>query len=115
MTTKEDLVNTIKKWIIQDDKIKILQKQIKLHRDSKKTLTDNLVEIMKDNEVDCFDINNGKIMFCKNKVKSPLNKVSLLSTLESYFKNKPDINPREVSEFIFENRETKIKENIRRK
>ena len=115
MTTKEDLVNTIKKWIIQDDKIKILQKQIKLHRDSKKTLTDNLVEIMKDNEVDCFDINNGKIMFCKNKVKSPLNKVSLLSTLESYFKNNPDINPREVSEFILENRETKIKENIRRK
>ena len=54
-------------------------------------------------------------MFCKNKVKTPLNKVSLLSTLESYFKNSPDINPREVSEFILENRETKIKENIRRK
>ena len=115
MTTKDDLVNTIKEWITQDDKIKNLQKQIKQHRDTKKRLTDNLVEIMKDNEIDCFDINNGKIMFCKNKVKTPLNKVSLLSTLESYFKNSPDINPREVSEFILENRETKIKENIRRK
>tara|TARA_R110002074_G_scaffold278561_4_gene450025 strand:+ start:87 stop:434 length:348 start_codon:yes stop_codon:yes gene_type:complete len=115
MTTKDVLVNTIKEWIIQDDKIKNLQKQIKLHRDSKKMLTDKLVEIMKNNEIDCFDINNGKILFSKNKVKSPLNKVSLLSTLESYFKNNPDINPHDVSEYILENRETKIKENIRRK
>jgi len=115
MTTKDILVTTIKDWILQDDKIKILQKQIKVHRDAKKILTDNLVEIMKDNEVDCFDINNGKILFCKNKVKSPLNKISLLATLELYFKNNPNINPQDVSKFILENRETKIKENIRRK
>jgi len=115
MTSKDVLVSTIKDWIYNDDKIKNLQKEIKSHRDAKKKLTDSLVEIMKNNDVDCFDINNGKILFCKNKVKSPLNKTSLLSTLELYFKNNNDIDPREVSQFILENREIIIKENIRRK
>ena len=70
---------------------------------------------MKVNDIDCFDINDGKLIFCKNKVKTPMNKKTLLLSLESYFLNIPDINPQEVSKFIFENREIIIKENIRRK
>ena len=115
MTTKEILVKTIKAWITHDDKIKLLQKQIKEHRSEKKTLTDSLVEIMKQNQIDCFDINNGKIIYCKNKVKTPLNKKTLLSTLEIYFQNIPDVDATQVSDFILEHRETKFKENIRRK
>ena len=115
MTTKEDIVTTIKDWIGQDDKIKELQRQIKEHRTEKKNLTDNLVEIMKTNEIDCFDINNGKIIYSKNKVKTPLNKKSLLNTLEKYFEDIPQVDASKVSEFIMDNRETKIKENIKRK
>ena len=115
MTTKEVLVNKIKEWISYDDKIKNLQKQIKEYRTEKKELTDNLVDIMKTNEIDCFDINNGKIIFCKNKVKTPLNKKTLLASLEKFFENNPDVNAVAVNEFILENRETKITENIRRK
>ena len=70
---------------------------------------------MKTNEIDCFDINNGKLIFCKNKTKSPLNKKVLLESLEKYFEDIPNINAEKVSEFIMENREIKIKENIRRK
>jgi len=115
MATKEVLVNTIKEWIDHDNEIKNLQQQIKEHRNKKKSLTDNLLEIMKDNEIDCFDINNGKIIYCKNKVKSPLNKKTLLETLEKYFEDMPDIHPEQVSKYIFDNRKIEIKENIRRK
>ena len=115
MNTKETLVKTIKAWIIHDDEIKVLQKQIKEHRTEKKALTDSLVEVMKENQIDCFDINNGKIIYYKNKVKTPLNKKTLLSTLETYFKNMPSVDPTQVSEFILDSRETKITENIRRK
>ena len=115
MTTKEVLVSTVKDWIGHDDKIKELQKQIKIHRDAKKNMTNSLVDIMKTNEIDCFDINNGKIIFCKNKVKTPLNKKTLLSTLEKYFADNPKIDAGDVSEFILDNRVTTIKENIRRK
>lgn len=115
MATKDVLVKTIKEWIEHDNKIKILQKEIKEHRSEKKELTDSLLEIMKENEIDCFDINNGKIIYCKNKVKTPLNKKSLLETLEKYFENRPDIDASDVSNFVLDNREVKIKEIIRRK
>ena len=115
MTTKEVLIDKIKEWISHDDHIKQLQQQIKQHRTEKKELTLSLLDIMKTNEIECFDINNGKLIFCKNKVKIPINKTMLLESLEKYFKNNPEINPGDVSEFILESRETKIKENIRRK
>ena len=115
MTTKEVLVNTVKQWINHDDEIKKLQKLMKEHRTEKKALTDNLVDIMKTNEIECFDINDGKIIFCKNKVKTPLNKKTLLTSLEEYFQNNPNIDAGKVGDFILENREIQIKENIRRK
>jgi len=115
MSTKEELVKLIKEWITIDDNIKSLQKNIKKYRTEKKALTDTLVNIMKTNEIDCFDINNGKLIFCKNKVKSALNKTTLLSTLEKYFENQPDVNVTEVRDFVLDNREIKIKEDIRRK
>ena len=115
MTTKDDLVKIIKEWITHDNAIKSFQKKIKEHRDEKKALTENLVGIMKTNNIDCFDINNGKLIFCKNQIKLPLNKKTLLSTLEKYFQNIPDIDATEVSQYILNNREIKIKENIRRK
>ena len=115
MTTKEVLVNKIKEWLQHDDQIKNLQKKIKEHRNEKKILTNNLLDIMKNNEIDCFDINDGKLLLSKNKVKTPLNKKTLLDSLEKYFENNPDVNAEEVSEFILENRQIEIKENIRRK
>ena len=115
MTTKEELIDRIKDWIVHDDNIKSLQKEIKIHRKEKNKLTDNLVTIMKSNEIDCFDINNGKLLFCKNKIKQPINKKTLLTSLEKYFENNPEIDPDNVNQFILQNRETIIKENIRRK
>tara|TARA_Y100000389_G_scaffold192924_1_gene221118 strand:- start:12541 stop:12888 length:348 start_codon:yes stop_codon:yes gene_type:complete len=115
MATKDVLVKTIKEWIDHDNHIKTLQQQIKEHRNEKKSLTDNLLEIMKENEIDCFDINNGKIIYCKNKVKTPLNKKTLLETLEKYFEDRPDIDANEVGHFVLDNRKVEIKEIIRRK
>lgn len=115
MATKEDLVKTIKEWITHDNDIKSLQQTIKEHRTKKKELSDSLLNIMKENKIDCFDINNGKIIYCKNKIKTPLNKKTLFETLERYFENRPDINAMEVGEYILDNREVKIKEDVRRK
>ena len=115
MTTKDELVKKIKEWIHNDDSITNLQKSIKEYRANKKRLTNDLIEIMKNNEIDCFDVNSGKIIFYKNKVKTPLNKKSLLTSLEKYFDNDPNIDSEKVGNFILENREIKIKENLRRK
>jgi hypothetical protein len=74
---------------------------------------------MKTNEIDCFDINSGKIVYCKNKTKASLNKKTLIETLEKFFKEKNNLNinidVNVISDFILNNREIKINENIKRK
>ena len=40
--------------------MKTLQKELRERREKKKELTNNLVEVMKTNEIDCFNINDGK-------------------------------------------------------
>jgi hypothetical protein len=116
MTTKEVLVNTIKEWIQNDNEIKELQREIKLRKDRKKTISDKLVNIMKTNEIDCFDINDGKLIYTQNKVKTSLNKKHITACLEKYFKNSENKEiVDDLSNFILDNREVKVTETIRRK
>ena len=111
---KEQLVESIKEWIQIDNELKQLQKAAKERRDRKKELTSSLVDIMKVNDIDCFDVNGGKLLYSQNKSKAPLNKKTLLATLQNYYKHDPT-KAKELSEFILDNREVKIKETIRRK
>tara|TARA_B110000967_G_scaffold6733_1_gene6746 strand:- start:4842 stop:5195 length:354 start_codon:yes stop_codon:yes gene_type:complete len=114
METKEELVSHIKTWIQIDNDISILQKQIKDLREQKKNLTGELVNVMKSNEIDCFDINNGKLMYSKTRVKKAINKSSLLLALKNYF-GENHKNVTELGEHILNSREESIKETIRRK
>ncbi len=114
MDTKEELITHIRCWIDIDNEISKLQKQIKDFRNEKKELTESLVDIMKTNEIDCFDINDGKLIYAKSKVKKPINKKTLLAALEGYFKE--DIKmATQLSEHILNSREETVKESIRRK
>jgi len=111
---KEELVNNIKEWIQIDNELKQLQKAAKERRERKKELTQDLVEIMKNNEIDCFDINDGKLIYSKNKVKSSLSKKYLLDSIQNFFKE-DTLKAQQLTEFIINNREEKVKETIRRK
>ena len=113
--TKEQLVAVVKEWVTLETEIKTLQKHIKERRARKKELTGALVDTMKSNEIDCFDISDGKIIYTQNKVKAPISKKHLLSCLTKYFEQKPNDNSAEIAEFILESREIKIKDNIRLK
>lgn len=114
MNTKEELVENIKKWVSYDYEIKNLQKSMKEIREKKKELTKSLIDVMKNHEIDCFDINDSKLLYTKNKVKTPLNKNNLMIALEKYFENE-GVNVEDVTNFILDNREIKIKENLRKK
>lgn len=112
--TKDQLVKHVKGWIQMDNEIKEFQKEIKERKDKKKEITDKLLHIMKDNEIDCFDINGGQLIYSKTKVKAPLNKNNLMSALLSFYQE--DVTQAEkLSTFLMETREEKIKESIRRK
>jgi hypothetical protein len=119
MASKEELVTIIKEWIENDEKVKELQTIIKEYKNKKKNLTITLLTIMKNNEIDCFDINSGKIVYCKSKTKASLNKKTLIDSLEKFFKEKTDLNididVNTITDYILNNREIKVNENIKRK
>ena len=114
METKEELVNNIKEWIKIDSDILKLQNEIKDRRNKKKLLTESLVTVMKKNEIDCFDINGGSLVYKKNKVKKPINAKTLVASLKNYFSENPT-QAEEITKFVMDNREEQVKETIKRK
>ena len=116
MTTKEQIVNNIKEWIHYDNEIKKLKKEVKIRKEKQKKLTDDIVKVMKAKEIDCFDLNDGKLIYSQSKTKQTINKQHIMNCLEKYFKENGDENMiTDLTNFILENREIKVKETIRRK
>ena len=113
-TTKQELVNNIKEWIKLDNEINKLNLEMKERKEKKKKLSADLVVVMKKNDLDCFDINGGALIYKKNKIKKPINAKNLMSVLQNYYKNDPK-HAEDLTKHIMENREEQIKETIRRK
>jgi hypothetical protein len=114
MDAKEQLVNNIKEWIKIDTEISQFKAEMKERNAKKKALTESLVTVMKSNKIDCFDINGGALVYKQNKVKKPINGKLLLSALQSYYKDTPNI-AEELTKHVMENREEQVKDVIKRK
>lgn len=114
MDTKDQLVSSIRDWIQVDNEMRNLQEKLKKLRKNKKDITSSLVDVMKNNEIDCFDINDGKLIYSKTRVKKPINKDYLNKTLTMFFENDKE-RAELLSKFLLEQREEKITESIRRK
>ena len=114
MERKEQLVSNIKEWIKMDTEIAQLKAEIKERTNKKKALTEGLVTTMKNNEIDCFDINGGALIYKKSKVKKPINGKMLLFALQNYYKNDPKI-AEDLTQHILDSRKEQIKETIKRK
>jgi len=112
--TKETLIKTIREWVKIDNEIRTLKNEQKVRDTEKKKLSTSLIEIMKKNEIDCFDINDGKIQYNRQTVKKPITKQMLLNILSKYYRG-DETKAEEVQTFILENREETVKENIVRK
>jgi len=112
--SKEEMITHIKKWMQYDNDIKQLQNELKTKKESRREHTEQLFKIMKSNEIDCFDVNNFKLLFSRTKVKTPLNKSQMVQALMEYFNNdEPRV--RELEDRLMSARKEKITETIRRK
>lgn len=111
METKEELVEHIKKWVIIEKDIKHLQKNLKEKRLEKKKLSEDLIKVMSENEIDCFNINNGKLIHQKNKTREPISKKMLERCLSTYFQEDKQV--ADLLGHILNSRTIKEKDNIR--
>lgn len=112
--SKEELLNNVRNWITIDNEIRTLQKEQKIRREKKKAISENLIEFMKNNEIDCFEIKDGNLSYVKRNVKKPINKKNLLDILAKYFDGDL-LKANDMNEFIMDNREEYVKESIQRR
>jgi len=114
MDTKEILINSIRNWVKLDNEIRELRKEENIRKNEKKEMSETIMNIMKQNEIDCVDIKDGQLCYNKQNVKKPLTKKNLMTILSKYFKGN-DTRANELNDFILSNREEVVKETIVRK
>ena len=114
METKDQLIHSIKEWVKVDNEMKVLQKELNQRKTEKKGLSAILIDVMRKNEIDCFDINNGQLIYNKKNIKKPISKKELLNVLSKFFEG-DSLKASELNEYILNSRTEVIKEEIIRK
>lgn len=114
LNTKEELISNIKEWIKLDNEITKSKLELKEKTNKKKSLTESLINIMKTNSIDCFDINGGALVYKQKKTRKTISGKFLLTQLEEYYKDQPEL-AMEITKKVLENREESIKDEIKRK
>ena len=114
LETKEELVRTIREWVRIDNEIRALQKEQKKRHNDKKMISNDLMNVMKQNNIDCFDINDGQLIYTRKNIKKPITRSNLIHILSQFYEGDID-KAASLNDFIMENREETVKETIVRK
>jgi hypothetical protein len=115
METKDELVAKVKEWVQIDNEMKEISKELKVRRDKKKEISSLLVDTMKNNDIEVFDLKDGQLVYKKSKSKKPLNKETLLKLMSEYFQGNDNGRSNDITNFILSNREETERESITRK
>ena len=114
LSAKEELIMNIKEWIKMDNEIIKLKAEVKEKTNKKKELTESLVNVMKNNSIDCFDINGGALVYKQKKTRRTISGKFLLYQLEEYYKEQPEL-AKEITKKVLDNRIEVVKDEIKRK
>jgi len=106
------MVTKIKEWIQLDTEITSINNSMKDLKKMKKKLSDDLVGLMKADDIEVVKLNDGSIELKKNKVKKALNKKDIITVLNSHIEDNSKVT--ELVNTIFEQRDYRIKEFIKR-
>jgi len=112
--TKDVLKDYLRQWVRIENEISTLSVEIKKRKLIHQGLSSSLLKIMRDSDIDCFDIANGRIVYSKTKTRAPLNNGQLKSALTKYYKDEPD-KVNSLTEFLLASRVEKTKETIKMK
>ena len=112
--TKEQVKDYLRQWIRVENEISTLSVEIKKRKLVHQQLSASLLEVMRKNDIDCFDITNGKIVYSKVKHRAPLNNGQLRSALTTYYKDDTE-KANSLTEFLLSSRVEKTRESIKMK
>lgn len=110
---KAEIIESIKEWIRIDNEIRNLNKEVRDRKTQQTNISKRLMTTMKDNNIDEFNVKEGKLVYSKKQVKKPITKKYLTDVLMKYYDGNAE-QATELNSFIDENREATTKESIRR-
>ncbi len=114
MNQNPKLISIIREWVKTDNEMRTLKSEISNRKKVKDSITKDLLSIMKQNNIDGVDINDGRIEYASRKTKKPITKKILLNILSTYYDGNIAM-ANEVNNFILNNREEVVKDVIVRK
>jgi len=112
--TKEQLKDHLRQWVRVENEISTLSAEIKKRKLIHQQLSASLLSVMRQNEIDCFDIANGRIVYSKTKTRAPLNNGQLKTALTKYYKDDTE-KANSLTEFLLASRVEKTRESIKMK
>jgi hypothetical protein len=112
--TKEQVKDYLRQWIRVENEISTLSVEIKKRKLIHQQLSASLLEVMRKNDIDCFDVTNGKIVYSKVKHRAPLNNGQLRTALTTYYKDDAE-KANNLTEFLLSSRVEKTRESIKMK
>ena len=106
--------NNIKQWIAVDNQLKSLNDKMKTLRDTRNTLSGNITDYAKQNNLSNSTVNIGdeKLKFVNSKVQPPLTFKFLEKTLGEVIRN--EVQAKQIVEQIKDKREVTIVPEIKR-
>jgi hypothetical protein len=112
--TKDQVKDYLRQWIRIENEITTLSTEIKKRKLIHQQLSISLLDNMRKNAIDCFDITNGKIVYSKVKTRAPLNNGQIRTALTTYYKDDAD-KANNLTEFLLSSRIEKTRESIKMK
>tara|TARA_E500000331_G_scaffold252188_1_gene242479 strand:+ start:32 stop:412 length:381 start_codon:yes stop_codon:yes gene_type:complete len=101
--TKQDLIQTVKKWVHLDNQIKQVNTLLKNLRKQKKEHNETMITMMKANQIDNLELKDGQIQYKKYTKRESLTQKKLLEILSKH----PQLQSEQVqmlNDYVYESR-----------
>ena len=112
--TKDQLKEYLRQWVRVENEIGTLNAEIKKRKLLHQQLSTSLLSVMRQNEIDCFDLANGRIVYSKTKTRAPLNNGQLKTALTTYYKDDTE-KATNLTQFLLAARVERTRESIKMK
>ena len=112
--TKDQLKDYLRQWVRVENEISTLNAEIKKRKLLHQELSSSLLGVMRQNEIDCFDLANGRIVYSKTKTRAPLNNGQIKTALTTYYKDDVE-KATNLTQFLLSSRVERTRETIKMK
>ena len=111
---KQALIEIVKSWVTLDNQIRALSSKLKDLRKEKKAKNEEMIRVMKANEIDSFDLKDGQILYKKEMKREAITQKRLLEILSKH-PQLGDEQAKHLNQFIYDRRKVTEHATISRK